>query len=588
MSTTRQLFVLPGPHPLAGVLDTPEMQPDHASVSAERRRCVLIAYPLFEARKACHRPLAELAARLAARGSIVLRVDYRGTGDSPGTFETTTPAEWIHDLRAAWDWLRAEFPSLPADLVAVRDAAALAALAVDDGLCPDRLVYWEPVSGRDSLRQLLQRKQVNDMVTFGEGRQSRKQLIAQLESGDSIDLDGYPLTAAQYRGLTEAVFTPTQPPAQWLILTTAHDDAALRRKLPETHAPDIHCHRLPPFWNTVGYVDTTPFQTATLDFLIAPTAVTPPDTIQGPAPVPPSLLRMATPTGTAPLPGTPIAIALGKQQLRAVYNPPGPPHNTPSSLVVFIHGWSGCRLGPHRMFVKTAAAFAQAGIASLRLDLRGRGDSDGVAAEASIAAMVDDVLAAIACLRSTSHPALPGTLPPLYLLGICSGCKVAIGAASQTPDLAGLLLWSAEPMGALRHASANRRKTASALKTYARKLLRPETWRKILRGQVQVDMVQKAVVQHETRDDDEAATENQWLAAFRAAPCPVRFIFGTRDPDTPKASAAYAGFCRDADIPFEQHHVTDANHSFYGLQWESEVINTTREWIEPPAADEIP
>ena len=55
--------------------------------------------------------------------------------------------------------------------------------------------------------------------------------------------------------------------------------------------------------------------------------------------------------------------------------------------VVFLHGWSGCRLGPHRMFVTCARRLCATGVPCLRFDFGGRGDSEGEWDTADIAQM---------------------------------------------------------------------------------------------------------------------------------------------------------------------------------------------------------
>ena len=43
--------------------------------------------------------------------------------------------------------------------------------------------------------------------------------------------------------------------------------------------------------------------------------------------------------------------------------------------VVIVHGWGGCRVGPHRILVEMARSLNARGLATLRFDLSGRGQS---------------------------------------------------------------------------------------------------------------------------------------------------------------------------------------------------------------------
>lgn len=268
----------------------------------------------------------------------------------------------------------------------------------------------------------------------------------------------------------------------------------------------------------------------------------------------------------------PIRFDCGGKTLRGMLHLPAG-RRAGGAAVVFLHGWSGCRLGPHRMFVKTARRLAAGGYACLRFDFAGRGESDGDSAAATIRSMIADAGAAIAFVRRETAAAR------LVLLGICSGGKVAIGATAEAGGVDGLVLWSAEPMGHLRSAGTGARKSVFALRQYAGKLLSPATWAKILAGRVNVRLVRKAVIQHEAPDADEIKDESARLDRFRASRCPVLLVYGTNDPDTKRAAGNYSRFFDEMRIDHEFHPIEGANHSFYSLEWEREVIRLTEAWL---------
>ena len=90
-----------------------------------------------------------------------------------------------------------------------------------------------------------------------------------------------------------------------------------------------------------------------------------------------------------------------------------PPGEAPAWRgVVFVHGWGGNRIGPHRIIVKVSRALAARGIASLRFDLRGRGDSPGDPDATTLDMMIDDTCAAADFLRGRLGEA------PIALWGI--------------------------------------------------------------------------------------------------------------------------------------------------------------------------
>ena len=92
----------------------------------------------------------------------------------------------------------------------------------------------------------------------------------------------------------------------------------------------------------------------------------------------------------------------------------------PRMGAVLLHGWSSCRMGPHRILVETARRLAGLGVAALRFDHRGRGDSEGDDDSADLDGMISDALAAADFLRERTG------VRDLAMIGICSGGNVAL------------------------------------------------------------------------------------------------------------------------------------------------------------------
>jgi uncharacterized protein len=162
------------------------------------------------------------------------------------------------------------------------------------------------------------------------------------------------------------------------------------------------------------------------------------------------------------------------------------PAGTPEAGMILLHGWAGYRAGPHQMFIKLAREAAEAGWACLRFDFRGRGDSEGEPAEASLSTMIADTGRAAEVLAEHCGPL------PLALVGDCSGSEVAIGAGPMLAACQWRVFWAAPPVGADR-TEMREAKRRGILGSYLRKALRPETWRRLVRREVRLDMVGKAL-----------------------------------------------------------------------------------------------
>lgn len=272
---------------------------------------------------------------------------------------------------------------------------------------------------------------------------------------------------------------------------------------------------------------------------------------------------------------TQVSFRSGDNTLYGVHHAPG--SSKQKTGIVFLHGWSGCRLGPHRMFVNLARALSEDGYPCLRFDFAGRGESQGAQADASIQTMIDDTTRAVAFLREHTD------VERIVCLGICSGAKVAMGAAAMHSGIDGLILLSHELMGDLRKDSGvGQRKSASTFRTYLSKLTRRETWKKILTGRVNTRMVKKAMFEHEAPDAAELVVETDWLTRLASFSGPLLFVYGSNDPSTVPAMDRYQPYCSTHGLQGTFHVVPDANHSFYSIAWEREVVKLTRNWMENP------
>ena len=551
---------------------------------------VLFCDPFFEERKSAQRVLVETARALAVAGFAVLRFDYRGCGDSSGDFAEFAPADWHEDIRAAWGFLREQVSGVSAGLLGLRFGATLTAAAA--AVLPEArfAVLWEPVQqGGDYLQQELRKKLMKEMVTFGGSRETREALLQRLERGEIIDFDGYPVSPRLYRELQGIAIVTRPLPASCAALllnigsgnAPAPGVAQARATLAASGAPvDLRTVREQPFWNLIGHVECSGLIAETVAWVKTLNR----DSVPSPAPiagqVAPAAEHARPESDTAAVPPvlgsgeTLVSFDSQAATVRAVLHRADSAAAAGKPAIVFLHGWSGGRLGPHRMFVKMARRLAAAGFTCLRPDFRGRGDSDGSTPGATIQSMIADARCGIDFLeRHVSQQ-------PVILLGICSGGKVAIGAAVGDARVVGLVLWSGEALGSLRNRATNARKSVFAFKEYLGKLGSAESWRKLLSGKVHVRLVGKALFRHETRGESEAQQEEAMLRRFRSFPGRVLFIYGGNDPDTRLAAENYQRFCASNHVMSEFHEIPDANHSFYALAWEREVMTLTEHWLE--------
>lgn len=267
----------------------------------------------------------------------------------------------------------------------------------------------------------------------------------------------------------------------------------------------------------------------------------------------------------------PVSFLNQKELIHGVLHSPEALYN--DTGVIFCHGWSGTRLGPHRMFVKTARRLAEDGVPCFRFDFRGRGSSGGDREEASIQSMIADTL------RAKDEFSTHVNISRVIIIGICSGAKVAIGAAMASDDVPGLALWSPEALGKLRETETERKKKQDVLRTYLKKMTDPSTWKRLIRGKIDLGGVKRAFTHQETPDTSERAQENDILENLQNYTGKLLFIYGGNDPDTALAGKNYRAFCERHNLQYDFDCIEQANHSFYSLEWEKTVIDETARWI---------
>ena len=95
--------------------------------------------------------------------------------------------------------------------------------------------------------------------------------------------------------------------------------------------------------------------------------------------------------------------------------------------VVFFHGFTGDRMESHWIFIKCARALAKAGIAALRFDFYGSGESDGEFREVTLQSEIADAKSAVNFFRK--QKGIDGGR-----LGICGLSMGGAVAATVAPE----------------------------------------------------------------------------------------------------------------------------------------------------------
>ena len=131
------------------------------------------------------------------------------------------------------------------------------------------------------------------------------------------------------------------------------------------------------------------------------------------------------------------------QQIFGILHRPVQVQNPP--VVVILHGFASCKQGSNRCYIKLAESFAKAGIAALRFDFRGSGDSEGALSALSFEDLLSDALAVLEEVKGfqgVDHERIG-------LFGASLGGSIAVLSANQFQKIKAMALWAPVASGEL-------------------------------------------------------------------------------------------------------------------------------------------
>lgn len=222
-----------------------------------------------------------------------------------------------------------------------------------------------------------------------------------------------------------------------------------------------------------------------------------------------------------------------------------PRQRTPAPAVLLLHGFTGTKVEPHRLFVKAARRLAAAGFAALRFDFLGSGDSEGNFEEMTIGGEVQDALNALSYLRELSRV----DAKRVGLLGLSLGGCVTALSLPKAGDVRAVVLWAP---------------VSNPLKWAQEEIpAKPVDWGGNLIGP----------------DFFKELPSVKPLETAKSYAGPVLLLHGSNDASVPiSSSEAYLEAFQSAQ-PKELHVIPDADHTFNRTDWESSVIKQSTDWF---------
>jgi uncharacterized protein len=218
--------------------------------------------------------------------------------------------------------------------------------------------------------------------------------------------------------------------------------------------------------------------------------------------------------------------------------------------VVMYHGFLAAKhQPPHRIFVRLAEALARIGIASLRIDLPGRGDSEGESIDITPAGDLQAAQDAVDWLLR--QPGIDSQR--IALLGVSWGGDLATMIAARDDRVGPLVLWSSAPSE--------------------------------LNWQPQLELFDGREAQElwgnlVGRQFYDGLREINTLESIRHVRGPVLLVHGTDDEVVSAAQIdAARQVMNDAGVRHEVVSIGGADHIFMRYHWQQAAVTHTLAWL---------
>lgn len=487
-----------------------------------------------------HRAWVMLAEKLARAGLPVLRLSYSATGDSAGNeADPEGLADWTQDIADAADWLRQHAAVTEITLCGFRAGAALAVMASTRVSSRCDLVLMAPVvSGRNYIRELTISARAWDAIWM---------VNQPVDQGDWFEAAGVRLSSAMKAELAKLDLRkmPAGPALRALIIepdaTSAND--ALASGLA---GRGIEVKRLA----FDGYErlcrDALESEVPEQTFDLAVDWMA--DGAAGAArtDVPSAPARLETDCYTE------VAVSFGSSgQLFGIYCTPA--FRTPKASLLILNTGAHSHVGHSRFAVSFARSLARLGVASLRMDSSGVGDSDPTTGAAGCFYEPRGVIEACAGLDWLSE----ATELRVTVMGMCSGAYTALQAALHDQRVGAVALVNLQrfvwnPGTSLRVVQRNTKRTTQF---YMQHLRTAAVWRRLRKGEIDVVGIGRTLTGRLVRRlrsnadpllavfgaKSRFGTVRRWFQTLQDRKIPVLFVLSENDPGLDELEEYFGG-----------------------------------------------
>ncbi|WP_239700849.1 hydrolase 1, exosortase A system-associated [Massilia sp. 9096] len=273
----------------------------------------------------------------------------------------------------------------------------------------------------------------------------------------------------------------------------------------------------------------------------------------------------------------------GERLYGVISLPPNTAGKASTRGVLIVVGGPQYRAGSHRQFTLLARSLAARGIAAMRFDYRGMGDSEGELRD--FETVQDDLRAALDCF----YAQVP-TLDAVALWGLCDGASAISFYAAGDARVRGVALlnpWVRTEGGAAK---------ATIKHYYRARLFEREFWLKILRGRFNYGAALASALKLVRSALRRPQAGGNAAAVADSGPLPTRMREGLARFDGrilvmlsgADLTAQEFGDLADGDAAWRRlldkpgvtrHHLPGADHTCSRRAWHDQVVDWTSDWM---------
>ncbi len=250
-----------------------------------------------------------------------------------------------------------------------------------------------------------------------------------------------------------------------------------------------------------------------------------------------------------------LHIPVCDQRLAACLHLPAKAEASPSAIVICCHGLTGTRVGSAYRFVAIARRLADEGIACLRFDFRGCGESDGRFIDVTIPSLLADLQAAIEAVRArvecdAGRMGIVGSSFGAYTASLAAGSLVGLRSLAFIAPVA-------DP------------------KALVDRDMTPEAWDFLCR---------KGWVEHHGlplgRQFIDSLLRDDVPARLAAARRPVLIFHGTGDRQVPiEQGRAYEAALRSAGVEVRLEAIDSSDHGMRSVAASAKIVDGVVQWM---------